>query len=111
MFPWRESGSPSPFFYSYDYGAAHIISLSNYVYAAAPRSTHVFFECVTAWQLAVNISFEGLIANYLAILSMAEERLPPPHAHVWSPLGHGPSELLKDVDFDLPSGMLDRQIR
>ncbi|KAK9857590.1 hypothetical protein WJX84_010024 [Apatococcus fuscideae] len=32
VFPWRESASPSPFFYSYDYGAAHIISLSNYVW-------------------------------------------------------------------------------
>ncbi|KAK9802731.1 hypothetical protein WJX73_003992 [Symbiochloris irregularis] len=32
VFPWRESGSDSPFYYSYNYGAAHIISLANYVW-------------------------------------------------------------------------------
>ena len=31
-FPWRESNSDSPFYYSYNYGAAHVISLSNYVW-------------------------------------------------------------------------------
>ena len=32
--PMEGERQPLPFFYSYDYGAAHIISLSNYVYVS-----------------------------------------------------------------------------